>query len=33
VILRPYTNEHALSDLMLARDTYQQRYQDAAELV
>jgi AcrR family transcriptional regulator len=31
VILRPYTNEHALTDLALARDTYQQRYQDAAE--
>jgi len=31
VILRPYTNDHALNDLMLARDTYQQRYQNAAE--
>jgi len=31
VILRPYTNEHALNDLMQARETYQQRYQNAAE--
>ena len=31
VILRPYTNKHALSELMRARDTYQQRYQEAAE--
>lgn len=31
VILKPYTNAHALSDLVLARDTYQQRYQEAAE--
>ena len=33
VILRPYTNEHALAELMKARDAYQQHYQDAAETV
>lgn len=32
VVLRPYTNEHALVDLKKARDTYEQRYQDAAEI-
>jgi AcrR family transcriptional regulator len=29
VILRPYTQSHALADLMKARDIYQQRYQEA----
>ncbi|KGJ97467.1 TetR/AcrR family transcriptional regulator [Colwellia psychrerythraea] len=33
VILRPYTKEHAISELNQARDVYQQRYQEEAETV
>lgn len=31
VILRPYTKDHAISELNQARDVYQQRYQEEAE--
>lgn len=31
-ILRPYTTKEALSELLRARDMYQQRYQDALEV-
>ena len=31
VILRPYTTDIALPELLKARDMYQQRYQDALD--
>ena len=32
VLLRPYTKEHAISELNQARDVYQKRYQEEMQL-